>query len=92
MRNIGPAKEELPEFLENYRQGDLFDPWINAQDESPVVLEHQQQLDDGLAEYRNYGDALQYFNTLINDPAQKRLYEYSDPQYKQNVEQIQSLL
>jgi len=92
LRNIGHAKEELPEFLENYRQGDLFEPWINAQDEGPVIPEHQRQLDAGLAQYRNYGDTLQYFNTLVNDPAQKRLYEFDDPQYKENVEYMQSLL
>ena len=91
LKEIGEAKEDLPEFLENYRQGDLFDPWVNAQDESPVVPGHQQQLDSALSNYRDYGDTLEYFNTLVNNPEQKRLYEFTDPQYKQNVDFLQNL-
>jgi len=91
LQQVKDAKDEIPTFLEEYRKPGFFDNWINAQENQAVIPEHQRQLDEGLGKYRNYGNTLEFFNTLVNDPAQKRLYEFSDPHYKQNIERLQEM-
>lgn len=91
LQQVKHAKDEIPKFLEEYRKPGFFDDWINVQENQAVIPEHQRQLDEGLGKYRNYGNVLEFHNTLVNDPAQTRLYEFSDPYYKQNIKRLQEM-
>ena len=91
LQQVKDAKDEIPEFLEEYRKPGFFDDWINAQENQQIIPDHQKQLDEGLANYRNYGNALEFHNTLVNDPAQTRLYEFSDPAYARRIQQLQEM-
>lgn len=91
LQDIKAAKDEIPTFLEEYKKPGFFDDWTNVQENQQVIPGHQKQLDEGLANYRNFGDALEFHNTLVNDPAQTRLYEFSDPAYKQRIQELQEM-
>lgn len=92
LQDIKAAKDEIPTFLEEYKKPGFFDDWINVQENQQVIPGHQKQLDEGLANYRNFGDALEFHNTLVNDPAQTRLYEFSDPAYARSIQQLQEMV
>ena len=89
LRQVREASDELPEFIQRYKNREMFRPWLDDESEN-IDPRHRQQMLERFNQYKNFGDALAWLQNTINDPEQSRLYDFEDnPKYKQYVDFMQ---
>jgi len=89
LRQVREASDELPEFIQRYKNREMFRPWLDDESEN-IDPRHRQQMLEHFGKYRNFGDALSWMHNTVNDPAQTRLYDFDEnPKYKQYVDFMQ---
>ena len=86
LRQVREASDELPEFMQRYKNREIFRPWLDDESEN-IDPRHRQQMLERFNQYKNFGDALSWLQNTINDPEQTRLYDFDEnPKYKQYVD------
>jgi hypothetical protein len=89
LRQVREASDELPEFIQRYKNREMFRPWLDDESEN-IDPRHRQQMLEAFGKYRNFGDALSWMDNTINNPEQSRLYDFEEnPKYKQYVDFMQ---
>lgn len=89
LRQVREASDELPEFIQRYKNREMFRPWLDDESKN-IDPRHRQQMLEAFGKYRNFGDALAWLQNTINNPEQSRLYDFDEnPKYKQYVDFMQ---